>query len=60
MNQIMINAVEWQKLLNENKTLKAEVERLSEKLEHANGRIKLLVDEIGFAERGWTNGNIQK
>jgi len=54
MNQIMVNAVEFDALLKEVKYLKAENEKLKEQLKDSQGRIRVLKEEVGFAERGYT------
>jgi hypothetical protein len=41
MNQIMVNAVEFDT-------------KLEEQLKDAQGRIRVLKEEVGFAERGYT------
>jgi hypothetical protein len=40
-------------------TLKRENEQLKKSLSDANARIKILIEEVGFAERGYTKGNTQ-
>jgi predicted RNase H-like nuclease (RuvC/YqgF family) len=54
MNQIMVNAVEFDALLKEVEYLKAENKKLEEQLKDAQGRIRVLKEEVGFAERGYT------
>lgn len=54
MNQIMVNAVEFDALLKEVEYLKAENEKLKEQLKDSQGRIRVLKEEVGFAERGYT------
>jgi predicted nucleic acid-binding Zn-ribbon protein len=54
MNQIMVNAVEFDALLKEVEYLKAENEKLEEQLKDAQGLIRVLKEEVGFAERGYT------
>ena len=54
MNQIMINAVEFDSLLREVDYLKHENKKLEERLKDANDRIRVLKEEVGFAERGYT------
>ena len=54
MNQIMVNAVEFDALLKEVEYLKAENEKLKEQLKDAQGLIRVLKEEVGFAERGYT------
>ena len=54
MNQIMVNAVEFDALLKEVQTLKKENERLTNLLKDAQDRIRVLKEEVGFAERGYT------
>ena len=57
MNQIMVNAVEFDALLKEVEYLKAENEKLKEQLKDSQGRIRVLKEEVGFAERGYTKVN---
>ena len=57
MNQIMINAAEWLALQDRLDTLKRENEQLKKNLTDANARIKILIEEVGFAERGYTRSN---
>jgi predicted nucleic acid-binding Zn-ribbon protein len=57
MNQIMVNAVEFDALLKEVKYLKAENKKLKEQLKDSQGRIRVLKEEVGFAERGYTKVN---
>ena len=57
MNQIMINAAEWLALQDRLDTLKRENEQLKKNLTDAHARIKILVEEVGFAERGYTRSN---
>jgi hypothetical protein len=54
MNQIMINAAEWLAMQDRLDTLKRENEQLKKSLTDANARIKILIEEVGFAERGYT------
>jgi predicted nucleic acid-binding Zn-ribbon protein len=54
MNQIMVNAVEFDSLLKEVEYLKHENQKLEEQLKDAQGRIRVLKEEVGFAERGYT------
>jgi predicted nucleic acid-binding Zn-ribbon protein len=54
MNQIMINAVEFDSLLKEVEYLKHENQKLEEQLKDAQDRIRVLKEEVGFAERGYT------
>jgi len=54
MNQIMVNAVEFDALLKEVEYLKHENQKLEEQLKDAQGRIRVLKEEVGFAERGYT------
>jgi len=54
MNQVMINAVELDSLLKEVECLKHENEKLEEQLKDAQDRIRVLKEEVGFAERGYT------
>ena len=58
MNQIMVNAVEFESLLKEVEYLKAENEKLKEQLKDSQGRIRVLKEEVGFAERGYTRMSI--
>ena len=58
MNQIMVNAVEFDALLKEVEYLKAENEKLKEQLKDSQGRIRVLKEEVGFAERGYTRTSI--
>jgi hypothetical protein len=46
MNQIMVNAVEFDALLKEVKYLKAENEKLKEQLKDSQGRIQALTPEV--------------
>jgi len=57
MNQIMINAAEWLSLQDRLDTYKRENEQLKKSLADANSRIKILIEEVGFAERGYTRSN---
>jgi hypothetical protein len=54
MNQIMINAAEWLAVQDRLDTLKRENEQIKKSLADANARIKILIEEVGFAERGYT------
>ena len=54
MNQIMVNAIEFESLLKEVLYLKHENQKLEEQLKDAQGRIRVLKEEVGFAERGYT------
>jgi uncharacterized protein YukE len=54
MNQIMVNAVEFDLMLKEIQTLKKENEQLTNLLKDAQDRIRVLKEEVGFAERGYT------
>ena len=54
MNQIMINAVEFDSLLKEVEYLKHENQKLKEQLRDTQDRIRVLKEEVGFAERGYT------
>ena len=54
MNKIMVNAVEFDSLLKEVEYLKHEKQKLEEQLKDAQGRIRVLKEEVGFAERGYT------
>lgn len=57
MNQIMINAAEWLAVQDKLDTYKRENEQLKKSLTDANARIKILIEEVGFAERGYTRSN---
>lgn len=57
MNQVMINAVELDMLMKENQDLKVRVKELNERLIKAQEKIRLLINDVGFAERGWTGTN---
>ena len=57
MNQVMINAVELDMLMKENQDLKVRVKELNERLIKAQEKIRLLSNDVGFAERGWTGTN---
>ena len=54
MNQVMVNAVELDMLMKENQTRKAEVLRLKRLLDEERHRVKLLTDEVAWAENGYT------
>ena len=54
MNQIMINAVELEAMVQEIKDLKAENLRLKRLLDEERQRVKLLTDEVAWAENGYT------
>ena len=54
MNQVMVNAVELDMLMKENQTMKAEVLRLKRLLDEERHRVKLLTDEVAWAENGYT------
>ena len=54
MNQIMVNAVEFDSLLKEVEYLKHENQKLKEQLKNTQDRIRVLKEEVGFAERGYT------
>jgi cell division protein FtsB len=54
MNQIMVNAVEFDSLLKEVEYLKHENQKLKEQLKDTQDRIRVLKEEVGFAERGYT------
>jgi hypothetical protein len=54
MNQVMINAVELDSLLKEVEYLKHENQKLKEQLRDTQDRIRVLKEEVGFAERGYT------
>ena len=53
MNQVMITAVEWQLLVEENKRLKEKVGQLEETIDHQQERIRLLIAEVAFVEGGY-------
>jgi uncharacterized membrane protein len=54
MNQVMVNAVELDSLLKEVEYLIHENQKLKEQLKDAQDRIRILKEEVGFAERGYT------
>ena len=54
MNQVMVNAVELDMLMKENQTMKAEILRLKRLLDEERHRVKLLTDEVAWAENGYT------
>ena len=54
MNQIMVNAVEFDSLLKEVEYLKYENKKLEERLKDVQDHIRVLKEEVGFAERGYT------
>lgn len=54
MNQIMVNAVEFDALLKEVEYLKIENQKLKERLKDSQDRVRVLKEEVGFAERGYT------
>lgn len=54
MNQVMINAIELKLMLEEIDFLKRENEKLANLLKDAHDRIRVLKEEVGFAERGYT------
>jgi hypothetical protein len=54
MNQVLINAVELDMMMQEIKDLKAEVLRLKRLLDEERHRVKLLTDEVAWAENGYT------
>ena len=54
MNQVMINAVELDMLMQEIKELKVENFRLKQLLNEERQRVKLLTDEVAWAENGYT------
>jgi uncharacterized membrane protein len=58
MNQIMVNAVELDSLLKEVEYLIHENQKLKEQLKDAQDRIRILKEEVGFAERGYTRMSI--
>ena len=59
MNQIMVNAVEFDALLKEVEYLKTENQKLKERLKDSQDRVRVLKEEVGFAERGYTKvGNL--
>ena len=53
MNQVMINAVELDMLMQENRDLKEQVAKLEELFKAANARIKLLEAEVAWVENGY-------
>lgn len=54
MNQVMINAVELDTLMQEVKDLRADNLRLKRLLDEERRRVKLLTDEVAWAENGYT------
>lgn len=54
MNQVMINAVELDMMMKESQDLKAEILRLKRLLDEERQRVKLLTDEVAWAENGYT------
>ena len=54
MNQVMINAVELDLMMKEIEDLKHENQKLEEQLKDAQDKIRVLKEEVGFAERGYT------
>ena len=54
MNQVMVNAVELDTLMKENQDMKAEILRLKRLLDEERHRVKLLTDEVAWAENGYT------
>jgi len=54
MNQVLINAVELDMLMQEIKDQKAENLRLRRLLDEERHRVKLLTDEVAWAENGYT------
>ena len=54
MNQVMINAVELDMMMKEAQDLKARVHELEELLKAERARVKLLTDEVAWAENGYT------
>ena len=54
MNQVMINAVELDLMMKEIDDLKTENDLLKKQLAEAQDRIRVLKEEVGFAERGYT------
>lgn len=54
MNQVMINAVELDMMMKEAQDLKARVHELEELLRAERARVKLLTDEVAWAENGYT------
>lgn len=54
MNQVMINAVELDLMMKEIEDLKHENQKLEERLKDAQDKIRVLKEEVGFAERGYT------
>jgi lactam utilization protein B len=59
MNQIMVNAVELDLLMKQIDDLKVENTLLKKQLADAHDRIRVLKEDVGFAERGYTRvGNL--
>jgi hypothetical protein len=56
MNQVLINAVELDMMMQEIKDLKAENLKLKKLLDDERKRVKLLTDEVAWAENGYTKG----
>lgn len=54
MNQVMINAVELDMMMKEIQDLKAEILNLKRLLNEERHRVKLLTDEVAWAENGYT------
>jgi regulator of replication initiation timing len=55
----MVNAVEFDALLKEVEYLKTENQKLKERLKDSQDRVRVLKEEVGFAERGYTKvGNL--
>jgi hypothetical protein len=57
MNQVMINAVELDLLMKQIDDLKVENTLLKKQLADAHDRIRVLKEDVGFAERGYTKVN---
>lgn len=53
MNQIMVNAVEFDQLLRDNQSLKARLAELETTIKDQRGMIDLLKREVGYAENGY-------
>jgi hypothetical protein len=54
MNQIMVNAVEFDQLLRDNQSLKARLAELETMLKEQRRYVELLKQEVGWAENGYT------
>jgi hypothetical protein len=60
MNQLLINAVELNAMVQEIKDLKSENLRLKRLLDEERQRVKLLTDEVAWAENGYTKKGEEK